>query len=309
MHMAIESARLWPRPAGTSNCRCPGKDRCGALVEADAAQLMRGRPDLRVRVTPVALDPTTRLPRSTARTCCSCRACGRSRSAWWAWRPRDAGCRRWRLPWAAFPSGYRRHDRRLLAPRSRRPARSRRASRRRLDRRGLDAECEPRVPAPRAGSTWTPTCAARRGVRRSRRRRGSTRHEPARAVRDSRTRRSPHGCPPHGGDEGRVPRGAPATKWTCWRPTTCAGRRRGSIPSSCRRSLACGGCPATTPWCSTATWATSFTPARALLDPHGRAATVTSFHGLEPLYFRALDGRGDPRGAPLSARYRWCTAR
>ena len=44
---------------------------------------------------------------------------------------------------------------------------------------------------------------------------------------------------------------------------------------------------------------------RAALDPRGRAATVTSFHGLEPLYFRALADEAARVQQPLSARYRW----
>ena len=43
---------------------------------------------------------------------------------------------------------------------------------------------------------------------------------------------------------------------------------------------------------------------RLLLDPGRRTATVTSFHGLEPLYFSALAGEAARQGQPLSARYR-----
>ena len=49
----------------------------------------------------------------------------------------------------------------------------------------------------------------------------------------------------------------------------------------------------------------AFHALRAALDPRGRLATVTSFHGLEPLYFRALAGEAARAGQPLSARYRW----
>jgi glycosyltransferase involved in cell wall biosynthesis len=41
-----------------------------------------------------------------------------------------------------------------------------------------------------------------------------------------------------------------------------------------------------------------------LVDPGRRTATVTSFHGLEPLYFRALEEEGRRAGQPLSGRYR-----
>jgi glycosyltransferase involved in cell wall biosynthesis len=41
-----------------------------------------------------------------------------------------------------------------------------------------------------------------------------------------------------------------------------------------------------------------------LVDPGRRTVTVTSFHGLEPLYFRALEEEGLRAGHPLSARYR-----
>ena len=41
-----------------------------------------------------------------------------------------------------------------------------------------------------------------------------------------------------------------------------------------------------------------------LLDPGRRTATITSFHGLEPLYYRALAEEAERQGAPLSARYR-----
>ncbi len=49
-------------------------------------------------------------------------------------------------------------------------------------------------------------------------------------------------------------------------------------------------------------WA--FHALRPLFDPHTHPATVTSFHGLEPLYFRALSDESTRRGQPLSARYR-----
>ena len=49
----------------------------------------------------------------------------------------------------------------------------------------------------------------------------------------------------------------------------------------------------------------AFHALRGALDPRGRVATVTSFHGLEPLYFRALAGEATRAGQPLSARYRW----
>jgi glycosyltransferase involved in cell wall biosynthesis len=41
-----------------------------------------------------------------------------------------------------------------------------------------------------------------------------------------------------------------------------------------------------------------------VLDPGRRTATITSFHGLEPLYFRALADEGLRQGRPLSRRYR-----
>ena len=41
----------------------------------------------------------------------------------------------------------------------------------------------------------------------------------------------------------------------------------------------------------------------------GRIATITSFHGLEPLYFRALAREAPRQGRPLSAATGWCTAR
>ena len=47
-----------------------------------------------------------------------------------------------------------------------------------------------------------------------------------------------------------------------------------------------------------------FHTCRPLLDPQRHPATITSFHGLEPLYFRALDAEADRSGAPLSGRYR-----
>jgi glycosyltransferase involved in cell wall biosynthesis len=47
-----------------------------------------------------------------------------------------------------------------------------------------------------------------------------------------------------------------------------------------------------------------FHASRALLDPHRRPATITSFHGLEPLYFQALEAEANRSGAPLSGRYR-----
>jgi glycosyltransferase involved in cell wall biosynthesis len=41
-----------------------------------------------------------------------------------------------------------------------------------------------------------------------------------------------------------------------------------------------------------------------VLDPGRRTATITSFHGLEPLYHRALADEALRQGHPLSARYR-----
>ena len=49
-------------------------------------------------------------------------------------------------------------------------------------------------------------------------------------------------------------------------------------------------------------WA--FHAVRPLVDPHAGPATVTSFHGLEPLYFRALTEQWARQGHVLSARYR-----
>jgi glycosyltransferase involved in cell wall biosynthesis len=49
-------------------------------------------------------------------------------------------------------------------------------------------------------------------------------------------------------------------------------------------------------------WA--FHAARAWLDPARRVVTVTSFHGLEPLYYRALSRELARSGRGLSARYR-----
>lgn len=49
-------------------------------------------------------------------------------------------------------------------------------------------------------------------------------------------------------------------------------------------------------------WA--FHTVRPLLDPHARPATVTSFHGLEPLYFQALRDEWARQGRTLSSRYR-----
>jgi glycosyltransferase involved in cell wall biosynthesis len=43
---------------------------------------------------------------------------------------------------------------------------------------------------------------------------------------------------------------------------------------------------------------------RPFIDPGRRTVTVTSFHGLEPLYFRALEEEGLRAGQPLSGRYR-----
>jgi glycosyltransferase involved in cell wall biosynthesis len=48
----------------------------------------------------------------------------------------------------------------------------------------------------------------------------------------------------------------------------------------------------------------AFHALRPLLDPGRRTATVTSFHGLEPLYYRALAAETARQGRPLSARYR-----
>ena len=49
-------------------------------------------------------------------------------------------------------------------------------------------------------------------------------------------------------------------------------------------------------------WA--FHAARPWLDPERRVVTVTSFHGLEPIYYSALDRELARRGEPLSARFR-----
>ena len=42
------------------------------------------------------------------------------------------------------------------------------------------------------------------------------------------------------------------------------------------------------------------------MEPGARplTATITSFHGLEPIYFRALDAEANRSGSPLSTRYR-----
>jgi glycosyltransferase involved in cell wall biosynthesis len=49
-------------------------------------------------------------------------------------------------------------------------------------------------------------------------------------------------------------------------------------------------------------WA--FHAARPWLDPARRVVTITSFHGLEPLYYTALGRELARRGEPLSARFR-----
>ena len=49
-------------------------------------------------------------------------------------------------------------------------------------------------------------------------------------------------------------------------------------------------------------WA--FHAARPWLDPDRRVVTVTSFHGLEPIYYAALRQELARRGEPLSARFR-----
>ena len=99
------------------------------------------------------------------------------------------------------------------------PAASRRPSPHAPQTPRLAARCEPRVPAPRA-STWTRTCRpSTRCSTRSAAPRGM-RHEPARAVRHSRTRPSPHGGVSHGVDVSRTISGVPATRPTCWPPTT-----------------------------------------------------------------------------------------
>ena len=49
-------------------------------------------------------------------------------------------------------------------------------------------------------------------------------------------------------------------------------------------------------------WA--FHALRPLLDPDRRTATITSFHGLEPLYYGALADEAGRQGHRLSARYR-----
>jgi glycosyltransferase involved in cell wall biosynthesis len=49
-------------------------------------------------------------------------------------------------------------------------------------------------------------------------------------------------------------------------------------------------------------WA--FHAARPWLDPERRVVTITSFHGLEPIYYTALGRELARRGEPLSARYR-----
>jgi glycosyltransferase involved in cell wall biosynthesis len=48
----------------------------------------------------------------------------------------------------------------------------------------------------------------------------------------------------------------------------------------------------------------AFHAVRPLVDPAGRAATITAFHGLEPIYFTALEAEAERRGTTLSARYR-----
>lgn len=49
-------------------------------------------------------------------------------------------------------------------------------------------------------------------------------------------------------------------------------------------------------------WA--FHAARPWLDPHRRVVTITSFHGLEPIYYTALGRELARRGERLSARFR-----
>jgi len=49
-------------------------------------------------------------------------------------------------------------------------------------------------------------------------------------------------------------------------------------------------------------WA--FHAARPWLDPDRRVVTITSFHGLEPIYYAALGRELARRGEPLSARFR-----
>ena len=48
----------------------------------------------------------------------------------------------------------------------------------------------------------------------------------------------------------------------------------------------------------------TFHQLRPVLDPDRRTATITSFHGLEPLYYSALASEAIRQGRPLSARYR-----
>lgn len=48
----------------------------------------------------------------------------------------------------------------------------------------------------------------------------------------------------------------------------------------------------------------AFHALRPVLDPGRRTVTITSFHGLEPLYFAALSNESARAGHPLSARYR-----
>ena len=49
-------------------------------------------------------------------------------------------------------------------------------------------------------------------------------------------------------------------------------------------------------------WA--FHAARPSLDPERRVVTITSFHGLEPIYYAALGRELARRGEPLSRRFR-----
>jgi hypothetical protein len=49
-------------------------------------------------------------------------------------------------------------------------------------------------------------------------------------------------------------------------------------------------------------WA--FHAARPWLDPDRRVVTITSFHGLEPIYYAALARELNRQGDPLSARFR-----
>ena len=79
----------------------------------------------------------------------------------------------------------------------------------------------------------------------------------------------------------------------------------GSIPSSCRRRSRCGGCPATTLWCSTATWATPFTRCARRSTLGGASPRSRRSTGSSRLYFRALADEATSAGQPLSARYRW----